>query len=52
MFFKLVILMFYLPIDLINIYKWVAFKIDGFINKGQNPEIIKNAELITHFKIY
>lgn len=50
LFFKIVILLFYLPVDIINIVKWTSFKITQFFSKGQNSQIVENAELITRSK--
>jgi len=50
LFFKMVILMFYLPVDIINASRWTLFKIKGLFNLGQDPEIIEGTVLITRSK--
>jgi hypothetical protein len=49
-FFKMVILLFYLPVDLFNIAKWSMFKFKSFFNIGQNPGLYPDAELFTRSK--
>ncbi len=50
LFFKMVILLFYLPVDIINAGRWTYLKMKGFLHLGQNPELIEGAELITRSK--
>ena len=50
LFFKIVVLLFYLPVDIANLFKWGYHKIIHFFNFGQNPQLIENATLISRSK--